>query len=203
MNKNEWRRWHRQEPSNESPTDKFVRRTANATWVLAAVTAALAITSGVTIYILLNQLAEMRNEDRAWVGVDKVNSFNWKVGPQFSVPFDVTNSGGTPALRVKMDVTLKSIPKGRKFTPTYSGPYPYKNSVTVIQPGMHVILSTLPIDVSKSAYNDIQDGRGILYAYGEITYRDIYWQRHQTNFCIMYYAGLTTPSACDAYNSAT
>lgn len=189
-------RWHRRtDRPKESPVDRAVRRTAYAT-------IALAITSVLTICVLWNQLSEMRLENRAWVGVDGLISFDFKASPNFSVPFDVTNTGKTPALDVTMRATSKSRPKGEKFTATYSAPYSETPSVSVIQPQMHTILPTLPGPVTTAQYDSVKDGPYILYVYGNITYKDIYKHAHETDFCVMYYHGLTTPVTCGYYNTA-
>lgn len=144
----------------------------------------------------------MKLDERAWVGVIKVNQFDFKTGPGFTIPFDVTNSGKTPALNVHSEVTLKSLEKTVVFVPTYDEPHPIKPSIYVIQPQMHMTLSTLPIDVSERQFNDIANGRGILYAYGHIVYDDIFGTEHNTTFCVMYWNGLPGPIACETYNNA-
>lgn len=144
-----------------------------------------------------------RLDQRAWIGVVKLNSFEFKPGPDFAVPFDITNTGKTPALKVTTEVSLKTLEKGNRFIPTFPAyPRPPKPSSSVIQPQMHMTLSTLPVDVSAAQYGDIQNGRGILYAYGRITYADIFGKSHETTFCVMYWAGLSAPIQCDIYNSA-
>jgi hypothetical protein len=75
-------------------------------------------------------------------------------------------------------------------------------SLSVIQPQMHMELATLPVDVSTSQFEDIQNGRGALYAYGQINYDDIFGRSHETTFCVMYSAGNTLPVQCDTYNNA-
>ncbi len=191
----------------ETPADKAARITAVPTKWLAAFTCALAIANVGTYFILKNQLIDARKatrlDQRAWVGVDKVNSFNFKVGPNFSIPFDMVNTGKTPALHVATRTSMKSLEKGDEFSPTYSDPRPIKPSIGVIQPQMHLGLSTLPTDIPTAQYGDIENGKGILYAYGDITYDDIFGDSHETTFCVMNWTGLTGPIQCDGYNSAT
>lgn len=179
-----------------------MRWTLNATVVQAICAVALAISSFGTLWLLNLQLSEMHLDQRAWVGIGRVNSFDFKVGPNFAVPFDVANTGKTPALHVKTKASLKTLEKGQGFAATYTDPQSYKPSIGVVQPQMHITLSTLPTDVSAAQYGDIQNGRGILYAYGDIKYDDIYGNPHETTFCVMYYAGLSGPSPCDVYNEA-
>jgi hypothetical protein len=141
-------------------------------------------------------------DQRAWVGADKINQFNFVAGPGFAVPFDVVNTGKTPALHLRSYTALKSLEKNTPFKPTYPEPRPPKASLTVLQPQMHMTLYTLPTDVSAKQFGDIQNGRGILYIYGRITYDDIFSKNHLTTFCVMYWAGLTGPISCDTYNDA-
>jgi hypothetical protein len=190
-------RWNhfRSKRHSETPTDRFARRTANATVVLA-------ITSVATVWLLWNQLSEMHLDQRAWLGIDRINQFDFKPGQGFSIPFDMTNTGKTPALHVKTKTSLKSLEKEQTFTVTYPDPRLYKGSNGVVQPQQHLTLSTLPTDVPTMQYGDIQNGRGILYAYGDITYDDIYDKSHETTFCVMFYLGLSGPIPCDVYNEA-
>jgi hypothetical protein len=142
-----------------------------------------------------------RMDQRAWVGVVKLNSFNFRVGPNFSIPFDVVNSGKTPALNVRTKTALKSVENGNRFIPMYQEPTMVP-SLGVIQPQVHSELTTLPVDISASQFGDIKNGRGTLYAYGRIDYDDIFGRPHETTFCVKYSAGNTIPIQCDAYNAA-
>lgn len=182
--------------AEKPPADKSAVLTAIATVVLA-------ITSGVSICLLANQVSEMRLDQRAWVGIDKLDKFDFKPGPEFSIPLDMINTGKTPAVHVKTKTALKSLKKGDAFVATYTGhPTPYKESNSVVLPQQHMTMSTPLIDVSAAQYDDIKNGRGILYAYADITYNDIYGKSHETTFCVMYYPELTAPSPCDVYNDA-
>jgi hypothetical protein len=202
-------------------TRGFDGRVKRAEWYMIGLTAAIALFAlcavGVGVvqwHAMEGQLGEMRNsgidarnamrlDQRAWVGVVKVNSFDLRIGPNFSVPFDMTNSGKTPALNVMTKTSLKTIEKRESFIPTYSDPTPTKPSRGVIQPQMHMELSSLPANISPTQYEDIENGRGILYAYGDITYDDIFGLTHETTFCVMYWTGLAGPILCDTYNNAT
>src|ERR1700677_393918 len=106
-------RWHhfRSRRHRETHADRFARRTASATVVLA-------ITSVATVWLLGNQLSEMHLDQRAWLGIDTINRFDFKPGKDFAVPFDITNTGKTPALHVKPKVSLKSLKKAEGFTAT-------------------------------------------------------------------------------------
>ena len=144
----------------------------------------------------------MHLDQRAWLGVIQLGKFDFKPGPDFVMTFDMTNTGKTPALHVKTKTSLKSLEKDQSFNATYLGPEPYKGSTGVMQPQMHLQLSSLPKDVSQKQYDDVQNGPGILYGYGDITYDDIYGKPHETTFCFRYYAGQSGPSPCDVYNEA-
>jgi hypothetical protein len=190
-------RWNhfRSKRHSETPTDSFARRTANATVVLG-------ITSVATVWLLWNQLSEMHLDQRAWLGIDRLDRFDFKPSQDFSIPFVMTNTGKTPALHVKTRASLKSLEKGQTFTATYPEPQPYKSSNGVLQPQGHFILYTLPKELSTKQYDDIQNGSGVLYSFVEIMYDDIYGKPHETTFCVMYYQGLTGPVTCDEYNEA-
>lgn len=193
--KTRWNHFHSKRHS-ETPTDGYAKRTTYATIFLA-------ITSAATVWLLWNQVSEMRLDQRAWVGIDRIDKFDFKTRPEFSIPLDMTNTGKTPAVHVKTKTALMSLEKGQNFVATYPGPpTSYRESNSVVLPQQHMTMSTPPINVSTTQYDDIHNGRGILYAFADITYDDIYGKSHETTFCVMYYPGLTGPSPCDVYNEA-
>lgn len=168
-------------------------------WWMVFVTVPLAVFAGWTLWEIHQSAVR---DQRAWLGVVEVTNFDFKAKPGFSIPFDMMNSGKTPALNVQSEVSLKSLEKEKDFIATYDDPRPLKTSSYVVQPQMHIILYTLPTDISEKQYGDIANRRGILYGYGKITYDDIFGKEHHTTFCVMYWAGLPAPIACNTYNTA-
>jgi hypothetical protein len=115
----------------------------------------------------------MHLDQRAWLGIERGQRSDFKSGQDFSVVFDMTNTGKTPALHVKNRVSMKSLETGQKFSPTYGNPRSYTESNSVVQLQQRLMLSTLAVNVSAGQYDDIQNGRGILYACGDIAYDEI------------------------------
>ncbi len=154
--------------------------------------------------------AAFQLDERPWLGIENVASFNFRAGPNFFVPFNFFNPGKTPAVHVVVKTSLKILNKDEAFTPTYPAHPCIKSSVAVVQPQMRVGIgpcSAIPVEISALEYADVEEGRSIVYAYGKITYDDIFpgadERPHETIFCFMYWAGLPGMMQCDVYNGAT
>lgn len=145
----------------------------------------------------------MRLDQRAWVGVDRVDKFEPKSNQDLSVELNMINTGKTPAVHVKTKAAVIPMKKGDPFSATYPGnPTPNIESNSVLMPQQHMTMSTPPINIPAAQYDSIKNHLTILYVYADITYDDIYGKRHETTFCVMYYPELTGPTPCNVYNDA-
>ncbi len=95
----------------ENSTDRAVRSTANATWVIALLTIAT-IGVGISQYIIFGrQLDVMENDKRPWLNADislnnRVNITEWGATRGIDVPlkFAMKNYGQVPAINVRVNV---------------------------------------------------------------------------------------------------
>ncbi len=200
----------------ESTADKSARVTATATLWMAIFTFVLACTSVGTVWILVNQLTEMRDEQRAWVGVQETAAFGgftetepWKVTVVF------VNSGRTPARNVQSSVMFSTSPV------PISGPSPESIKQLQFRPAQSIApqenyRQALGNDVSAqsstqfqrqgqqtliSQYPLIKNKQLFLYYFGILKYDDAFGRHRETQFCI-FLANLETKEAgfCDAFN---
>jgi hypothetical protein len=151
-----------------------------------------------------------RRDQRAWVGPIEVVPA-WReptnkpiyIKDGFPAKFEVviTNSGKSPARKVRTWIQFDTIPADRKFSPNYG--LPQKQSVSVIQPQQRFTLPTSSLQpVNASDIDTIKNGKAILYLFGKITYEDIFKTQHSTTFCMTLAPSLDGFAACDAYNEA-
>ena len=152
----------------------------------------------------------LRRDQRAWVGPVKVMPA-WRdptnkpifikegFAPQFEVV--ITNSGKSPAGKVRIWIKFDTIPAAREFFPNYG--LPQKQSVAVIQPQQ---ISSMPVSapqpISAVGIDNIQSRKSILYLFGKITYEDIFNTQHSTTFCMTLATSLDAFNSCDAHNDA-
>jgi hypothetical protein len=89
----------------EKPADKAARVTATATKWMAFFTFVLCLSSIATIYVLKNQLAEMRATERPWLSIDtgRLTGFGFQddVGAYAAFDLGVSATGQTPALHIR------------------------------------------------------------------------------------------------------
>jgi hypothetical protein len=113
----------------------------------------------------------------------------------------ITNSGKSPALKVRTLINARDLPSGVKFSPDY-GKYP-NPAITVIQPNMQLSLSTNPMPSLTASDIDIfRSGKRIVYLFGKITYEDVFERPHSTTFCMSLAPSLDTFVSCETYNEA-
>ncbi|MBI4459645.1 MAG: hypothetical protein HY648_06270 [Acidobacteria bacterium] len=152
-----------------------------------------------------DQLTEFRNsirvDQRAWVGPRDVIRPDLKEATPLLFGVNVLNSGNSPALKVKAQTSRSLLPASTAFEPTFrsvEGP----ESLTVIQPGMPAQLWAPPVEFTRQQLDAIISGEYIFYAYGHITYEDIFGASHQTKFCMFLKTDMTGMSSCTIYNDA-
>ena len=201
----------------EPPVDKAARVTANATGWMALFTFVLMLVGVGTYLILKNQLQEMREEQRAWVGVlDAVSepqSFTetepWRVRVVFF------NSGRTPARNVQISGMFRasSVP--------VSGPTPEQAAQLVFRPAQSIapqgsfraaIGSEFAAEASTtfqkqglqtvvSQYKLIKNKELFLYYFGILKYDDGSGKNRETEYCVLLANPDTKESGfCDAFN---
>ena len=120
-----------------------------------------------------------------------------RVGRDFSVPFEIINSGKTAATDFNMKLRLVFLPRAKE---DLNVTYPRGKVVIAVQPRaepgpMHmnggdagVSMTVIGVDGNPLAPTD-QDsrdysaGKAKLVAYGRVTYRDIFGGSHWRNFC--------------------
>jgi hypothetical protein len=160
-----------------------------------------------------NELAKrsFEQDQRAWVGAVAY--------PRPDPPFEkgkfaqfkvlITNSGKTPALRVRSNLEVWMHPAGEHFVAKYNEAAGLP-SVSVIQPGMQPYLGSspwpnaaqLPGGIPDDAITALKSKTHLLYVYGRIWYDDTSGHTHHTIFCATLNPDLVTLDSCPTYNDA-
>jgi hypothetical protein len=174
------------------------------------------IATGKQLAVLQGQLNQQQHtmllDERAWLGAVKIGVVNAPIGLNNPVIglIELTNSGKSPAKKVRTLAAIQALKKGVVLVPKYAIDKTDQPSYSVIQPGMPMEITTLPIEGTQGKIGtvgiddlaDFKSGDYIVYIYGIITYEDIFSHKHTTKFCGFVNRNLQTVRACQSYNEA-
>jgi hypothetical protein len=164
-----------------------------------------------------NAQKQFELSERPWVGPVELLPGNFTVSgkPLFIIPGPpgatfgvfIANSGKVPALGIKFEINRRFLKSSEPFSATYeSGPgTPIAPSISVIQPGMRMSISTIPMNrgLTVEEIHQLTSGEELLYVFGHIDYRDTNTHQHFTNFCFQMGRDLASMVTCTEYNEAT
>ena len=173
-------------------------------------TAVVGIAAVIQLFITCFQWQVMKNtlkiDQRAWLTIrqPKTNETGLSVGQKPHVSMRIQNSGKSPAMDVRSRITWVIVDK------LPDGPTPPrekvdgKESLSLIAPGEYQqSVGELPEPLTQETFDRMKRGELSLFAYGTITYSDIFHVEHRTTLCFylhdMNYFSLT---ACGKWNYA-
>lgn len=195
----------RAKKNEQIPQDRAASSTAAATIWMAAFTCILAGVGIGTMCILKNQLEEMKQDQRAWMGGGDYTYSITDSGPISSTAM-VLNFGKTPALDILHRITGTTKPNGYILTDSdiiYPVDLPTLKSGTLF-PNQHIPLNAggPPMDPEKQKiwFNNVARGDWIQYFFGDIRYKDIFGKDHWTHFCTQYVPVTKGGTPCAIYN---
>jgi hypothetical protein len=200
-------------PNNhEEPAVKSFWHEPNHWIAIAAIISAIA--TGVTTFFIWRQIQGSHLDQRAWVGPIEVLPGDFTIGnkkvllvpdiPGAKFGVLIANSGKTPALHTTYAINRKYLASKERFIPTYEGADNQAQSVSVIQPNMRMVLTTLPMNrgLTNEEIRQLGSGEEILYVFGHIEYTDVFKQLHTTTFCFSATWDLAGMVTCNEYNDA-
>jgi hypothetical protein len=151
-------------------------------------------------------------DQRAWLGANKIGLVDSiDLGSTIKGLIELTNTGKTPAKKVRTLGAIEVLAKGVVPIPKYQVDHTDQTSYSVIQPGMSMTITTPAIKgasgeefgtTNQTDLDDLKSGRFIIYIFGEITYEDVFGRPHITKFCGFVNRNLQTVRACQTYNDA-
>jgi hypothetical protein len=113
-----------------------------------------------------------------------------EVEKRLNVIVKITNSGKTPAKRIRAVAVVDPLPKGEK--PTYSYSSDPVIQLGILEPNVEHQLRLLPVR-SKSTgeerplpaeiFDQLKSGAIQLFTHGRIDYEDVFGQSHWVTFC--------------------
>jgi hypothetical protein len=161
---------------------------ARFTGYVGLFTLVLAIVAGMQTWILSNQLTEMRDDKRPWVGVEGVQSGPFEKDKPLKIEVIVKNTGRTPALNVTANFTtfgpvMPTDPKSVKAMPCS------KDCITMVlwPNGTSIYTVFVPAErMTESAINLINNKQSSIIIEGRIDYLDVADKPHKTIICNSY-----------------
>ena len=146
-----------------------------------------------------------RDDQRAWVGpigtIKPSKEALSRGGDGFVFGARLTNSGKSPAMKVKTLTNWRYLAKEAKFEPTYPIATDSRPGIGFLFPGALATASTRPFDIPRQNSDVLITGNMILYIFGKIDYLDSFNKPHATTWCYWLMPDLASMTQCDTYNA--
>jgi hypothetical protein len=153
-----------------------------------------------------NRLSDqnMRMQQRAWVGaVDATLTQPITAGQVPLIRFVIRNSGPTPALRSRNEQAAGLWHRDKPFAPSYAAKSLTGPSESVLFPGMAVpIFAQTDGPLTADLIGKMQREEWTLYAFGRLTYVDVFGAVHSSEFCTYLASNLRDLRWCSQFNIA-
>ena len=146
-----------------------------------------------------------RNDQRAWLGIAGIQILSFQAGQKISINIPLQNSGKTAAVNVRTRsfVHLTNAPINAASFSAKSNE-PFRSHMTIFPNITNANISIVsPWPLNEAQSTAIKNGNQLMYAFGEISYRDVFDRLHHTYFCGVY--SQATPNNmqyCNEYNGA-
>jgi hypothetical protein len=146
----------------------------------------------------------MRLQQRAWVFVTEIRAGGLQAGKPLDITLGFKNTGRTPARNVQIATQIDSLPRGREPEPRLDKAY----SRGIIPPEGTVFANIGNGNGNGSSLTQqdlqaIQSGDLVVWAYGTLTYDDVFEVRQATMFCYRLQPDGHTFAVAEIYNDAT
>jgi hypothetical protein len=158
------------------------------------------ILSGLTLWILSNQLRVARHDQRAWLSMFVVAT---EVAADKPLKFvvRVTNGGRTPAKRIDSRFIIEKVPGDYPPSFVYTDA-DRLHDVAVFLTSKQQRSVSEPPPLTEADMEEINTGRAYIAIFGEATYFDVYGTLHWIRFCAWHALapGNYNAKACSGYN---
>lgn len=146
----------------------------------------------------------MRLQQRAWVFVTEIRASELQAGKPLDITLGFKNTGRTPARNVQIATQVDSLPKGRELEPRLEKAY----SRGIIPPEGTVFANVgngngHSQGLTQEDLQAIKSGDLVVWAYGTLTYDDVFEVRQATMFCYRLQPDGHTFAVAEVYNDAT
>jgi hypothetical protein len=136
---------------------------------------------------------QFRLDQRAWLGFS-FKTYKYTVGQPLDTPYQIVDTGKTPALNVKGMVVTHFMKKGD--IPAFN--YDHRTEISlgtmlpgVAQPGTSYLFASdppkgvhvKPMKFSMDMYRQLSGGTGYIIVYGKMEYDSVFGGHHWIRFC--------------------
>ena len=162
----------------------------------------------VNFFVFLHIKKDSRLQHRAWMGLEKGLHQPIAAGAKIECRLRFTNTGKTPAIIVSAVYTVKAVSKNEIFdvvsyVNSHTGRVNYGiPSRGAIPPNATILIKALSEkEITEDAAAQVKNGKLVVYVFGDITYDDIFGERHQTRYCLIVEPATPDLRAYKEYNS--
>lgn len=161
-------------------------------------------TAGSSVHQVQAVEEAMRLQQRAWVFVTDIRAGELQPGKPLNITLGFKNTGRTPARNVQIATQVDSLPRGQTPEPRLSKTY----SRGIIPPEGTVFASVgnghgPGEGLAQQDLQAITSGDLVVWAYGTLTYDDVFEVRQATMFCYRLQPDGHTFAVAEVYNDAT
>lgn len=166
--------------SGSAATDQTWQAIGNINWLARTMDASVKQSQAA----LQASIDASRNDQRAWVGVEGFDG-KAEIDKRLIITVALKNTGKTPAINLTVSENATPVDAGKE-PPLID--IPVEHSQGMLFPNQ---LYTVPLNVTSRRtqgldahdYQLITSGAVVIYAYGTITYSDVFGRKHWTKFC--------------------
>lgn len=146
----------------------------------------------------------MRLQQRAWVFVTELRAGDLQPGKPLNITLGFKNTGRTPARNVQISTQVDSLARGETLEPRLGKAY----SRGIIPPEGIVFANVgnghgPGEGLTQQELQAIKSGDTVVWAYGTLTYDDVFEVRQATMFCYRLQPDGHTFAVAEVYNDAT
>jgi len=178
---------------NGNPSKIVKQRNLLLKWLIPTIIASLALVISFLAYF--HSIKSNKISNRPFVAIIEAHSYRWpaltknKGLDNLGTNVKIMNVGRTPAFRTKIITAINIY--GKEFINSPE----YRDSSRAEQVLINDKIYDINVDsfrkFTKEEINDVIDKKKFIYAYGEITYTDIFEDEHLTRFCFIWDLGWT------------
>jgi len=144
-------------------------------------------------------------DQRAWVGIEGVQSSKPEIGKSVDIVVSFRNSGKSPATRIEQYYNWRILPVGDEQIIIKSGPK-YSGDIPIISHSTLFPNISTPIEIKTTAATDewiklMSTRKFALHLYGKISYLDTFKRPHWTTYCVFSFGDSPYWKVCQTGNA--
>ncbi len=138
-------------------------------------------------------------DQRAWVTADGITS-NFQLSKPLTIDVLIKNTGKTPAMHLSGYVNFDVVVRGKRPRFSVTQP-PEARAILAPNSTSHIKLNPAPDKVIQQIDVDrVQSTIATIYAFGTLSYDDVFSRPHWTNFCFLLTSDAKDWASCSEHN---